>query len=633
MEITNRKYGIRINFLFLLLSGIIILLSSILIYLFVLRGVFGKFSIYDLLPTEQTIKNLFIGKKNDTAILYSEYTQNVLPKGSTWLVDNISTWKKFLSNLNVNYEIIDDNKIESDDLSNYKLIILPGIKSLSENEIIKLKKYLELGGSIFATGPIASYTNDGKWKGWQFLNEVFGINFTREISVNEIYKIHTLCGGLPLTANIPTGFPLRVATWDRPMAVEVLDPRTTQVSFWYNYKIEYGLVREEMKKTAGIVYGNYGKGRYVWMGFEINSVIGSQDDYVYFEKLFNNSVNWLTYSPIGYVKDWPTGYNSAAIVSFIISEDANNIENVLPIIRRENIPVTFFVDSELAKRNTDLIKKLSDFGEIAAVVDIGYLTSVNDKINKLDSLELQLKKIRESKTTLENISGRKVKGLIPLYGLFDQNTIAAAIKNELKYLVTDSLTDRSVPKTIIRGKDRILTITKTARDDYEVIRDLGLTQPQFQFYTYQEDIDRILFEGGLYVLKLHTDYQLKPEFVQVVSDLIAELKLKNFWIASASDVQSWYEKKDYVEIKTEKRGNNRVAIKVSNPGNEMINNLVIDIDLNEKVKNFTLDSEIIGTRPASIKHDEGSQMLYLYIDKLDAGESRIYFIDYDRVTS
>lgn len=633
MEIINRKYGIRINFLFLLLSGSIILLSSVLIYLFVLRGVFGKFSVYDLVPNQQTIKSFFSAKKNETAILYSEYTQNVLPKGSTWLVDNISTWKKFLSNLNVTYEVVDDKKIESDDLSDYKLIILPGIKALSEKEIIKLKKFLESGGSIYATGAIASYSNDGKWKGWQFLNEVFGINFTKEISVNEIYKIHTLRGGLPLTANIPTGFPLRVATWDRPMAVEVLDPRTTQVSFWYNYKVEYGLVREEIKKTAGIVYGNYGQGRFVWMGFEINSVIGSQDDYVYFEKLFNNSVNWLTYSPIGYVKDWPTGYNSAAIVSFIISEDSKNIENIFPIIRQENIPVTFFVESDFAQRNPELIKKLSDLGEIAAIVDIGYLTSVNDQINKLDSLELQIKKIAESKTVLENISGRKVKGLIPLYGLFDQNTIAAGIRNELKYLVTDSLTDRSVPKTIIRDKNRILSITRTARDDYEVIRDLGLNQPEFQFYTYQEDIDRILFEGGLYLLKLHTDYQLKNQFVHVVSDLIAELKSKNFWIASASDIQSWYEKKDYVEIKTEKRGKSRVAIKVSNPGNEMINNLVIDIDLNEKVKNLTLDSEIIGTRPASIKHNDGSQMLYLYIDKLDAGESRIYFIDYDKVTS
>ncbi len=633
MEITNRKYGFRINFLFLLLSGIIILLSSVLIYLFILRGVFGKFSLHDLLPTEQTIQKIFTGEKNDIAILYSDYTQNVLPKGSTWLVDNISTWKRFLTNLNENFELIDDVKIETEDLSVYKLIILPGIKALSEKEIIKLKKYLESGGSIFATGAIASYSSDGKWKGWQFFNEVFGINFTKEIGVNEIYKVHTLRGGLPLTANIPTGFPLRVATWDRPMAVEVLDPRTTQVSFWYNYKSEYGLVREEIKKTAGIVYGYYGKGRFIWMGFEINSVIGSQEDYIYFEKLFNNSINWLTYSPIGHIKDWQTGFNAAAMISIIVTEDYQNIENILPVIRKENIPVTFFVKSDIAEKNPALIKNLSEYGEISAIVDIGYLTSVNDRLNKLDSLEIQSKKIAETKRTLEKLSGRKIKGMIPQFGLFDHNTLIAAVNNDLKYIVTDSLTDRSVPKTVILGKNRILTITKTARDDYEVIRDLGLSQPEFQFYTYQEDVDRVLFEGGLYVLKLHTDYQLKNDFVEVVSDLINELKSKNFWIASASDIQSWYEKKDYVEIKTEKRGKNRVAIKVSNPGNEMINNLVIDIDLNEKVKNLTLDSEIIGTRPASIKHNEGSQLLNLYIDKLDAGESRIYFIDYDRVTS
>ncbi len=633
MEITNRKYGFRINFLFLLLSGIIILLSSVLIYLFILRGVFGKFSLHDLLPTEQTIQKIFTGEKNDIAILYSDYTQNVLPKGSTWLVDNISTWKRFLKNLNENFELIDDVKIETEDLSVYKLIILPGIKALSEKEIIKLKKYLESGGSIFATGAIASYSSDGKWKGWQFFNEVFGINFTKEIGVNEIYKVHTLRGGLPLTANIPPGFPLRVATWDRLMAVEVLDPRTTQVSFWYNYKSEYGLVREEIKKTAGIVYGYYGKGRFIWMGFEINSVIGSQEDYIYFEKLFNNSINWLTYSPIGHIKDWQTGFNAAAMISIIVTEDYQNIENILPVIRKENIPVTFFVKSDKKKKNPALIKNLSEYGEISAIVDIGYLTSVNDRLNKLDSLEIQSKKIAETKRTLEKLSGRKIKGMIPQFGLFDHNTLIAAVNNDLKYIVTDSLTDRSVPKTVILGKNRILTITKTARDDYEVIRDLGLSQPEFQFYTYQEDVDRVLFEGGLYVLKLHTDYQLKNDFVEVVSDLINELKSKNFWIASASDIQSWYEKKDYVEIKTEKRGKNRVAIKVSNPGNEMINNLVIDIDLNEKVKNLTLDSEIIGTRPASIKHNEGSQLLNLYIDKLDAGESRIYFIDYDRVTS
>lgn len=630
MEITKKKYGLKVNYLLLFFTGITVLVSAILIYLFILRGVFGRFGMNDLIPSKETIEDLVYGKKPEAAILYSNYTENTLPTGSTWLADNISTWKKFLSNAGLSYDIITDEILENSDLSKYNLLVLPGTKSLSEKQSIKVKKYLEEGGSIFATGGIGSYSEDGKWRGWQFINQTFGIEFTQEIYSSDVYKTHTLRGGFPITANVPTGYPLKVATWDRPMSVEVLDPRTTQLSFWYNYKMEAGLVREEIKKSAGMVYGNYGSGRFVWMGFEVNSVIGTKEDYVYFERIFNNSINWLTYSPIAYIRDWPTGFDAAAVIAPTLTQDEENIYNLFPIISKSNIPVTFFINPELVTTKPKLLKEISEYGEVAVQVDIGFLNSINDSRNKLNSLQEQVDKLSSAKQQVEKVAGRLVTGAVPLYGLFDNNTINAAIGAGYKYLLTDSLTDRSVPKTIIRGENRILTMTKTARDDYEVIRDFGLTLPQFQFYTYQEDLDRILFEGGMYIFKLHSDYQCRQDYINVVSDVIKELKNKKFWIASASEIQSWFEKKDYIEIKAERRGRTRVSIKVSNPGNDQINNLVIDVDLNDNAKNLTLDSEIIGTKPAVIKHTDGSQMLYLYVDQLKAGESRIYYIDYDR---
>ncbi|MEO8232994.1 MAG: polysaccharide deacetylase family protein, partial [Ignavibacteriota bacterium] len=438
---------------------------------------------------------------------------------------------------------------------------------------------------------------------------------------------------LPITANIPTGFPLKVATWDRPMAVEVLDPRTTQVSFWYNYRMDDGLVREEIKKSAGIAYGNFGKGRFMWMGFELNSIIGVQEDYVFFERLFNNSIKWLMYFPIAYVRDWPTGYEAAAVVAPVLTNDVNNINNVLPILKSEGISATFFMDPQTAENNKELVKKISSYGEIAALVDIGYLASVNDKSNKLNSYEEQLKKLTAAKRELENISSSTVSGFLPYYGLFDQNTLNAVINANYKYVFTDSLTDRSVPKTIIRGDNRIVTMTKTARDDYEIIRDFGLTLPQFQFYTYQEDLDRVLFEGGMYIFKLHTEYQCRSDYSNTIKDVIKDLKKKKFWIATANEIQKWYEKRDYIEIKADRRGKTRVALKVSNPGVESINNLVVDLDLNDYAQNIAIGSEIIGTKTASVKHTEGSQMVYLYIDDLKPGESRQYYIDYDKVAN
>ncbi|RPI64093.1 MAG: hypothetical protein EHM44_03860 [Ignavibacteriales bacterium] len=624
-------FGIRINQFFIFVSGIVIIISAILIYYFILRGIYGRFDTSEILPNSNIIEDFLFGKEPEVAILYSKYTENTLPVGSTWLNDNISTWKKFLDNLNLKYEIISDQKIENGDYKKYRLIVLPGTKSLSEKEALQIKKYLENGGSVFATGGIGSYSNDGKWRGWEFINQVFGVQFSHELKPDEFSKIHTICGSLPITANIPTGFPLKIATWDRPMAVEVLDPRTTQVSFWYNYRMDDGLVREEIKKSAGIAYGNFGKGRFMWMGFELNSIIGVQEDYIYFERLFNNSIKWLMYFPIAYVRDWPTGYEAAAIVAPVLTNDVNNINNVLPIMKNEGISATFFVDPTIAENNKELIRKISSYGEIAALVDIGYLASINDKFNKLNPYAEQLQKLNSAKEKLEKISSSSVSGFLPYYGLFDQNTLNAVINSNYKYVLTDSLTDRSVPKTIIRGDKRIVTMTKTARDDYEIIRDFGLTLPEFQFYTYQEDLDRVLFEGGMYILKLHTEYQCRSDYANVLRDVIKDLKKKKFWIATATEIQKWYEKRDYIEIKADRRGKTRVALKVSNPGIESINNLVIDLDLNDYAQNIAIGSEIIGTKTASVKHTAGSQMVYLYIDDLKPGESRQYYIDYDQV--
>ena len=627
----KKLFGLRINQFFIFFSGLIIIVSAILVYYFILRGVYGRFDTSEFLPNSNIIEDFLFGKEPEVAILYSKYTENTLPVGSTWLNDNIATWKKFLGDQKLKFEIISDQNIEEGDLLKYKLVVLPGTKSISDREALQIKKYLENGGSVFATGGIGSFSNDGKWRGWEYLNQVFGLQFSHELKPDEFTKIHTVCGSLPITANIPTGFPLKVATWDRPMAVEVLDPRTTQVSFWYNYRMDDGLVREEIKKSAGIAYGNFGKGRFMWMGFELNSIIGVQEDYILFDRLFSNAIKWLMYSPIAYVRDWPTGYEAAAVIMPVLSDNPENINNLLPIIKSEGISATFFVNPYLAETNSEIIRKVSSYGEIGALVDIGYLNSVSDRSNKLNSYNDQLNKLSSAKNRLEKISASTVSGVLPYYGLFDNNTLNAVINSNLKYVLTDSLTDRSVPKTIIRGDKRIVTMTKTARDDYEIIRDFGLVLPQFQFYTYQEDIDRVLFEGGMYILKLHTDYQCKEDYVGVVKDVIKELKKKKFWISTATEIQKWYEKRDYIEIKTDRRGKTRVALKVSNPGVEAINNLVIDLDLNDFASNISISSELIGTKISSVKHTPGSQMVYLFVDDLNPGESRQYFIDYDRV--
>ncbi len=628
MEVVEKKYGIRVNFLLLLLGGLMMFFASVLVFLLIIRGIFGVFDASDILPS----KNLFglFGKgKSEIAILNSEYTQNMLPKGNTWILDNISTWEKYLSNLNLSSVTISDEDIEMGKHFDYKLLILPGSKSLSEKEIIQIKKYLENGGSVFATSGVGSFSDDGKWKGWDFINETFGIRFTKELSREETYLVHTLRGSLPITADIPVGFALKVATWDRPVAVEVLDPRTTQVSYWYDIKKERGLVRQEIKETAGIVYGTFGKGKFVWYGFEINSIIGINQEYLYFEKLFNNSINWLLSLPVSIGKIWQSEFKAGAMITVTVTENMANISNLIPIIQKNNMPVTFLIDPDIAVMDSSRIKNIAQYGEVAIIVDIGFINSWDDTENKLFDQNEQTTKIKEAKSTVEKITGKKVFGMMPKFGLFDQNTIFAAINNDIRYIIADSLTDRSVPNVVIKGNNKVLVLSRTARDDYEVIRDYGLDEPVFQFYTYQEDIDRLLFENGLLIFNFHPEYQLQAKNVGVIEQIYNDLKKKNFWINYASGIINWSKKRDQIQVKAEPRGRFRIALKISNPGKTAIENYTLDIDLNKKVKNIVIGSELIGTKPVKVKHFAGDNMIYITVDKLEAGESRIYYIDFE----
>ena len=90
----------------------IIGMIAVMVFLFVLRGVFGKFSVNELVPNGRVLKNVLLGREPNVAILYSEYTQNMLPENSTWLQENITTWERFLGYGDNKFEIIADEAIE-----------------------------------------------------------------------------------------------------------------------------------------------------------------------------------------------------------------------------------------------------------------------------------------------------------------------------------------------------------------------------------------------------------------------------------------------------------------------------------------------------------------------------------------
>ncbi|MDA3859665.1 MAG: hypothetical protein PF445_00415, partial [Melioribacteraceae bacterium] len=555
--------GLRVNYFIIILGGLLILIAAVLVFLLIIKNIYGNYELSEILPTKKNLVEFSYTEK--VGLLYSGYTANMLGSEVTWVQDNLDTWKEFLKNMEIDYEEFTDLDLEEGKHYDYNLIILAGSKSMSNKEVMRLKKYIDEGGSVLATGGVATFSDEAKWRGWDFFKETFGMKFTKELSPEEaLEKTHTLRGNLPITAGIPTGYILQIATWDRPVYAEVLEPRTTQVSYWYNYRGEKGLVDEQIKKSAGIANGTYGKGRFVWYGFELNSVVGTNEDYTYLGRLVKNSIDWLTYNPTSFVKDWPEPFDAAAIYIPTIKDNINNLDAVKSTIKSFNKESIVIIEEDLLLKYPKVTSDLAKISDIVPIIYLGDIQDLYSTKSDLNQKAIQKAEITYVRDSLAKIVNKPLIGITPYYGYYDKATLDILAEENIKFIITDSLTDRSVPKKLILDGKELFILTNTSRDDIVIIENFGLKEPKFQKYTYFEDIDRMVFEGGMYALKVHNKYQLNPQNRGIFKDITNYMHSQNIWVTSIPKLLKWWESKSGVELKYETRGKRRISVEVSN---------------------------------------------------------------------
>lgn len=613
------------------LAGVAILGASIWMFLLILESVYGRYDAADLFPTKQRLQAALGSRR--IAVVMSRYSEQLLPEGSLWLRDNINAWDHLLASSDLSYDLLDDQAVESGRLADYGLVVLPGGRSVSDREIVEIKKYLDHGGSVFATGGTASMTEKGEWRGWDFLSQVYGLQFTEEISPEQATRQLTLRGGLPVTAGIPTGYTLSVATWDKPIACRVMEPRTTQASTWYSPLSENGLAREAIEKTAGTAFGTYGRGRFLWLGFELNAVLGDRNDYVFFETLCRRSLDWLAYTPTVLIHDWPSAYKAAAVIAVSVSGEPVNAVRLIGSFQGERIPLTFFVDPDTSTMTRSLASALGSGGDLGTVVGTvsssRVQTGVSDQLTPRKNESDHLTRLR---ARMGELAGFSIAGAYIPSASVDEPEVSSLREAGYRYLVGDFISDRSVPGIAVKEGLPIVTIARTARGDEEVISRFGLADTALQLYTYNEDADCVLFQGGLYSVRLHSDLQCRPEYARVVQKLAHYLRSNGFWLATGNDIARWWVSRNALEVSARVRSRRRIALVMTNPSDLSIENAVVQLNINKAVSNVTLTSDILGTIMPPYRYYPATQIMEITIPFLGGGKSLSLFVDYDNVS-
>lgn len=498
------------------------------------------------------------------ALLYPKNTLALPTENTTWLNDNFYRWELFLIQNKYNYEVIDDDDLEAGLPSKYGLLILPAVRSLNDEEISSIKEFMNDGNSVLSTWSMGVYGSEGKWKGWSELEQLFGLSFISEISQTEASRIHSIFGGTPLSSNIPPGFRLQVTTYDKPVEVKIISENTYPLGYWLNNEIPFE-GKELPKRTTSAVYGNYGKGNFVWFGFEFSAVVAAKEHQKTANTLLNNVISWLTDNLITQIETWPGGSKSAAVLSCDVEFKFDFINNALDLLEEEELPAQFYVLTEsIDLPSFERLKKNGDVG----------LHGDDHILFKWQDYATQYNRLSDGIGIIEKLMKKKPISFRPPETYYDDMTINVMEDLNVNVLSSDFIEDRAVPQ-FINERNQIMIMPKTGFDDYDIFQRLKIVNIQDQSQRYILDFMRTYEEGGVYSLNFHTQMQCRNNFINALRKPIEEIKSRNVWITTHDKVFDWWRKKDKIKINSIRTDDKKYIIEIENKGEEEVDDLVI----------------------------------------------------------
>ena len=115
----------------------------------------------------------------NVAMVYSEQTERNYG-GKEW--QEHFEWHELgmyhaLIEARIPFDMVNDRLMDADNLTNYKVLILPNIAALSDKQCKQLQKYVQNGGSIIATFETSLYDEHGAQRNNFGLADLFGVSY------------------------------------------------------------------------------------------------------------------------------------------------------------------------------------------------------------------------------------------------------------------------------------------------------------------------------------------------------------------------------------------------------------------------------------------------------------------------
>ncbi len=295
-----------------------------------------------------------------------------------------TAWEYFLLNNKISYDVLRDDDLSSNDLSDHDLIILPETKSLSDEAFENLTEYLNDGGNLWMLGNIGESNQNDKQREKSFSEFILGSSFSIIPSKNNFTSNLNFVADELITSKELSHSKL-LLSFHR----NIYETTANRKSFILGY---YESLDNSKHKnaTTGILASTFGRGRVLWFGFQIDQLIGKEDQ-KNFNLFFYSAINWLSNTPNIQINYLPGNLSSYKIFSAIIT-DIESLNKIPDEIKNSNSQVNLFFLPENFENLVRLIGFESQNYTFNLAVSIDEINS--DKfIHQLQELSKTFKKL------------------------------------------------------------------------------------------------------------------------------------------------------------------------------------------------------------------------------------------------
>ncbi len=453
---------------------------------------------------------------------------------------------------------LDVFEVNSEEVSGLEadVYIIPQAKTLSTARRAVLDSLIEHKKGVILTGACGHLDEKGALQKVSYCGKKFDLTFselTRKLSHPSIFSASRVPGWI-----IPPGFQIDWVPEEQDLVAvtKLKDAASFESDFKGNIVLENG------ESIVRMMFKTEGESRLAWLALEPHALQDKKPEEIFYgEAGLLETLTWASGDPTVEVSTWKQGKPSAAVVSVDAEDKIEGANTLWKIYQKAGLPVTFFVVSDQMQNDDSLMKITEPNVEIAS-------HSRDHKIFADMDLDLQFNNIQDSRMSLEEKSGKPVRGFHPPEERFNEKTLNAIFQNRLDYLVGDQRIPRLAPLML----EELVYFPRVNVDDVWISRNKQLISNQDILNHIKSEFLRTQHLGGLYYLNTHSQIMGQGHFPEVVTEAANLLKSSQskVWLATFAELSDWWRQRSQLSVRVTSEG-----VKIKNHSQKPLKDMVI----------------------------------------------------------